>query len=125
MSGDVHVRFCERLGGKFPGATRLVCAFERQADAERFYQVLPRRLAKYGLEVAEDKTNLIRFSPVNWKASGAFEFLGFEIRWGRGRWGKPVIKRRTHVRNTVPPWRASGTGVASTVGYRRRYFSRS
>jgi mRNA-degrading endonuclease HigB of HigAB toxin-antitoxin module len=29
------------------------------------------------------------------KASGAFEFLGFEFRWGRGRWGKPVIKRRT------------------------------
>ena len=26
MSGDVHVRFCERLG-RYPGATRLVCAF--------------------------------------------------------------------------------------------------
>ena len=24
MNGDVHVRFCERLGGRFPGATRLV-----------------------------------------------------------------------------------------------------
>jgi hypothetical protein len=24
MSGDVHVRFCERLGRKFPGATRLL-----------------------------------------------------------------------------------------------------
>jgi len=53
------------------------------------------RLDKFGLEVAAEKTNLIRFSPVNWKASGAFEFLGFEFRWGLGRWRKPVIKRRT------------------------------
>jgi group II intron reverse transcriptase/maturase len=76
-------------------ADDFVCAFERQADAERFYQVLGARLDKFGLEVAEEKTNLIRFSPINWKASGAFEFLGFELRWGRGRWGKPVLKRRT------------------------------
>jgi RNA-directed DNA polymerase len=31
----------------------------------------------------------------HWKKSGTFEFLGFEFRWGRGRWGSPVIKRRT------------------------------
>ncbi len=24
MTGDCHVRFCEKLGGKFPGLTRLV-----------------------------------------------------------------------------------------------------
>ena len=76
-------------------ADDFVCAFELQADAERFYAVLGSRLEQFGLEVAEEKTNLIRFSPVNWKASCAFEFLGFEFRWGRGRWGKPVIKRRT------------------------------
>ena len=95
MSGDVHVRICERLEGRFLRATRLVCAFELQADAERFYRVRAGRLEKYGLEVAAEKTNLIRFSPAHWKASGAFEFLGFELRWGRGRWGKPAIKRRT------------------------------
>jgi len=76
-------------------ADDFVCAFEMEADAERFYKVLASRLEKYGLEVAAEKTNLIRFSPDNWKASGAFEFLGFEFRWGRGRWRKPVIKRRT------------------------------
>ena len=84
MSGDVHVRFCEHLGVRFPWVTRLVCAFELQADAERFYSVLANRLAKFGLEVAAEKTNLIRFSPAHWKASGTFEFLGFEFRWGRG-----------------------------------------
>jgi group II intron reverse transcriptase/maturase len=76
-------------------ADDFVCAFEQQADAERFYRVLASRLEKFGLEVAAEKTNLIRFSPAHWKASGAFEFLGFELRWGRGRWGKPAIKRRT------------------------------
>jgi group II intron reverse transcriptase/maturase len=76
-------------------ADDFVCAFEFQADAERFHSALGERLGKFGLEVAAEKTNLLRFSPVNWKASGSFEFLGFEFRWGLGRWRKPVIKRRT------------------------------
>jgi len=76
-------------------ADDFVCAFEREADAERFYKVLSHRLETFGLEVAAEKTNLLRFSPINWKASGAFEFLGFEFRWGLSRWRKPVIKRRT------------------------------
>jgi len=76
-------------------ADDFVCAFELEADAERFYKVLGSRLEKFGLEVAAEKTNLIRFSPVNWNTSGTFEFLGFEFRWGYGRWRKPVIKRRT------------------------------
>jgi len=76
-------------------ADDFVCAFEQQADAERFYRVLGKRLETFGLEVAAEKTNLIRFSPREWKASGAFVFLGFEFRWGMGRWRKPVLKRRT------------------------------
>ena len=95
MSREIHVRFSEGLGVQFPWATRLVCAFELKADAERFYNVLGQRLGKFGLEVAPEKTNLIRFSPINWKEGGTFEFLGFEFRWGLGRWRKPVIKRRT------------------------------
>ena len=92
---------CDRLRrpspgeGRFLRATRLVCAFALQADAERVYQVLASPLQKFGLEVAAEKRNLIRFRPDHWRASGAFEFLGFEFRWGRGRWGKPVLKSRT------------------------------
>ncbi len=95
MSGDVHVRFCERLEGRFLWATRLVCAFEFQADAERFLNVLEPRLGTFGLELATEKTNLLRFSSANWKANGTFEFLGFEFRWGLSRRRQPVIKRRT------------------------------
>jgi RNA-directed DNA polymerase len=76
-------------------ADDFVCAFEHDDDAKRFYRVLGARLGSYGLEVAEEKTNLLRFSRLDWKKSGTFEFLGFEFRWGRGRWGKPAIKRRT------------------------------
>lgn len=49
MSGDVHVRFCERLGGRFPGATRLIItgvsaallADEVQPLVERFLMEHP------------------------------------------------------------------------------------
>ncbi|MBK1700569.1 group II intron reverse transcriptase/maturase [Thiococcus pfennigii] len=76
-------------------ADDFVCAFECESDAERFYRALGARMASFGLEVAEEKTNLLRFSRQDWRCNGTFEFLGFEFRWGRGRWGKPVLKRRT------------------------------
>jgi RNA-directed DNA polymerase len=76
-------------------ADDFVCAFQYESDAWRFFEVLGKRLGKYGLELAEEKTNLIRFSPRDRRENGTFEFLGFEFRWDLGRWGKPVIKRRT------------------------------
>ena len=53
------------------------------SDAERFYAVLPKRLAKFGLEVAVDKTNMLEFRK---KSKQRFEFLGFEFFWGKGRY---------------------------------------
>jgi RNA-directed DNA polymerase len=76
-------------------ADDFVCAFQYESDAERFYRALGDRMESFGLEVAAEKTSLLRFSPMDWKKSGTFEFLGFEFRWGKGRWGKPAIKRRT------------------------------
>jgi RNA-directed DNA polymerase len=76
-------------------ADDFVCAFECESDAERFYRALGERMKSFGLEVAEEKTHLIRFSRQDWQKSGSFEFLGFEFRWGRGRWGKPALKLRT------------------------------
>ncbi|MES9857854.1 MAG: reverse transcriptase domain-containing protein [Sedimenticola sp.] len=43
-------------------ADDFVCAFQYAEDAERFYRVLPKRLKKFNLEVAEEKTNKLRFS---------------------------------------------------------------
>ena len=39
-----------------------VCAFRFRDDAERFYRALPRRLEKFGLQVAPEKTRILRFS---------------------------------------------------------------
>jgi len=73
-------------------ADDFVCAFELESDARRFYEVLPKRLAKFGLEIAEDKTRIIRFDK---KSKLRFEFLGFEFYWDKGRKGYSVLKRRT------------------------------
>ena len=54
-------------------ADDFVCAFEEQADAERFYNVLGQRLGKFGLELSAAKT----------------------LRWGKDRKEKDHLKRRT------------------------------
>lgn len=72
-----------------------VCAFKNKADALRFYQALPRRLNKFGLELSEEKTNVISFSRLHQEEKTSFDFLGFEVRWGVSRRGKIIIKRRT------------------------------
>ena len=72
-----------------------VCAFKNKADALKFYQALPRRLNKFGLELSEEKTNVIGFSRLNQEDKTSFDFLGFEVRWGVSRRGKMIITRRT------------------------------
>jgi group II intron reverse transcriptase/maturase len=76
-------------------ADDFVCAFQYQADAERFYQELGQRLGKFGLELSPDKTRVIPFTWQQVPGHTSFDFLGFEFRWGRDRAGKPHLKRRT------------------------------
>jgi RNA-directed DNA polymerase len=76
-------------------ADDFVCAFTNKYDAERFYNELSKRLAMFKLQLAEDKTNIIRFSRFHKKDKTHFDFLGFEFRWGRSRFNKIVLKRRT------------------------------
>lgn len=40
-------------------ADDMVFSFERQDDAKRFYKVLPKRLAKAGLEMHTEKSQII------------------------------------------------------------------
>ena len=75
-------------------ADDFVCAFEREGDAERFYQVLGKRLEKFGLELSAEKTRVIAFDRGQPKQE-SFEFLGFEFRWGQDRQGKAHVERRT------------------------------
>lgn len=85
-------------------ADDFVCAFECKEDAERFYRVLGKRLGKFGLEVAEEKTKIINFDRFNKQESNSFEFLGFEFKWGVSRSGKSIVKRQTakkKLRNSI------------------------
>ena len=77
-------------------ADDFVCLFQFRKDAEMFYQGLPDRLGKFGLEVSEQKTRILSFSKFRMEENSRFDFLGFEFRWGIGsKTGKPQIKRRT------------------------------
>jgi RNA-directed DNA polymerase len=76
-------------------ADDFVCAFQYQEDAERFYRVLGKRLDKFGLKVAAEKTRVIPFHRDPPSGKSRFDFLGFEFYWDKDRGGRPHLKRRT------------------------------
>ena len=103
MRRESHVRFCERAGVRFPRATRLVMMFRYKDDAQRVLEVLAKRLGRFGLQIHPDKTHLVDFRAVrkplhdddDAALATSFNFLGFTHVWGRSRWGKAVVRRRT------------------------------
>ena len=84
-------------------ADDFICCFERESDARRYQSVLPKRLARYSLSVAEEKTKLIRFGRFARRdhqrrgegAPSTFDFLGFTHYCGRSRAGNFKLKRKT------------------------------
>jgi len=76
-------------------ADDFVCAFQYREEAERFYRVLPTRLAKFALQVAPDKTRVQRFSRFHPGLPRRFAFLGFELYWNRDRRGALRVMKRT------------------------------
>src|SRR2546425_5274069 len=91
MRRELHVRFCEGGGVRFPSATRLVVGFQTKADAVRFWAELIERMRKFSLELHPEKTRLLEFGPFaaeNRKKRGegkpeTFNFLGFTHSVGR------------------------------------------
>lgn len=84
-------------------ADDFICAFECESDARAFQSVLPKRLGRFSLEVAEEKTKLIRFGrfaerETTRRGEGApstFDFLGFTHYCGHSRGGRFKLKRKT------------------------------
>ncbi len=84
-------------------ADDFICCFELESDARRYQAVLPKRLARFSLSVAEEKTKLLRFGRFAQRDAkrhgegtpGTFDFLGFTHYCGRSRAGKFKLKRRT------------------------------
>ena len=79
-------------------ADDFVCGFHGEADARRFLEWLRRQLGAYGLELAEEKSGIVKFTPFDVNGSGMFTFLGFDFYWVRTRNGKRTVKRRTNAK---------------------------
>ena len=100
MSGDVQVRFCERLGVQFPRATHLVILVDAHPRHAWLLQAVEQRLreelATLEVEVNEEKTRIVDLTK-----GGRFGFLGFDVRRVRslnGAWRPqytPKLKKRT------------------------------
>jgi len=96
-------RQCEGQAEMVRYADDFVCCFQTKHDAERFYTALVTRLAKFGLEIAENKSKILmfgRFAEATRQRLGqgkpdTFDFLGFTHHCGQSRDGRFRVKRRT------------------------------
>ena len=88
-------------------ADDFVIGTEREDDAKRLMEVLPKRFTKYGLELHPEKTKCLDFRkpwPGATRGNSTFDFLGFTHYWAKSLKGNWVIKRRTSskkVRKTI------------------------
>jgi group II intron reverse transcriptase/maturase len=64
-------------------ADDFVCCFQYEDDARNFYESLKERLAKFGLELSEDKSQIIKFGRFAGGDAGTFDFLGFTVISGK------------------------------------------
>jgi RNA-directed DNA polymerase len=89
-------------------ADDVVIIFEYERDARRVLDVLPKRLAKYGLALHPEKTRLINFERPDRRVTassdnngdtsswpGSFDLLGFTHYWAMSRKGFWVVKQKT------------------------------
>jgi group II intron reverse transcriptase/maturase len=85
-------------------ADDIVIGFEREEDARRVFDVLPKRFGKYGLELHPEKTRLVNFRRPrkgskerkrNQTERTSFDMLGFTLYWGRSRKGYWIVQQKT------------------------------
>lgn len=84
-------------------ADDFVFVFEREDDARRLFEVLPKRFERFGLTLHPSKTRLLNFQRPDRKpndhdpGSGprSFDLLGFTHYWGRSRLQRWVVKKQT------------------------------
>ena len=108
-------------------ADDFIIGCEREDDARRIMDVLPKRFSRFGLTIHPQKSKLIAFARPSrgtrsqrgrktddqqrqpGRGNGTFDFLGFTHYWARSRRGYWVIKRHTaskRVRRTMKAiWR--------------------
>lgn len=105
-----------RLGGRAKlvrFADDFVVAFEREEDAHRVKEVLPKRFGKFGLTLHPEKTRLVRFQPPSddrkdddgdGGGPSVFDLLGFTLYWAKSKrdyWVVQVKTARSRVSRTL------------------------
>jgi len=79
-------------------ADDFVIVFQREDDARKVMNVLPKRFGKYGLRLHPEKTRLLDFrrprGPKPHKGR-SFDLLGFTHFWAKSRKGRWVVKHKT------------------------------
>jgi len=94
FSGEAHiVRYADDF----------MILFQYKSDAERMYKTLPERMAKFGLELAMDKTKIIEFGRFAKQNSPngrteTFDFVGFTFCNGATRGGKYKVHIQTSMK---------------------------
>jgi hypothetical protein len=103
MRRELHVRFYEGPGVRFPGLLDSSWGSSILSDAERFLRELTQRLQQFSPELHPEKTRLIelgRFAGQESKAGNlgapeTFDFLGFTHVCGTTEKGAFQVERRT------------------------------
>ena len=72
-----------------------VCCFQKEDEAKKFYEALKKRLNKFGLEVAEEKSKIINFGKRAKNNKESFEFLGIRHINGKNRKGNYKLVHKT------------------------------
>lgn len=87
-----HIRFCDDM----------VFLFEDVSEAKSFFNTLPKRLAKFGIDMHCEKsglypsgTGVISEMKSRNEKLPTFKFLGFQFYWGRSRKGHYRLKQKT------------------------------
>ena len=75
--------------------TYYVCCFQKEDEAKKFYEALKKRLNKFGLEVAEEKSKIIHFGKRAKNNKESFEFLGIRHINGKNRKGNYKLVHKT------------------------------
>jgi len=90
-------------------ADDFVIGFELKEDADKIMAVLPKRFARYGLEINREKTKRVDFRRPRWgydpqkhgPKPDTFSFLGFTCYWGKTWKGGYTIKRKTETKRMI------------------------
>jgi group II intron reverse transcriptase/maturase len=98
----VDMWFAKVIAAKSQGKAEMVryaddvaFCFENESDARGFYEALKERLGKFGLELSEEKSKIIKFGRRAGDDAGKFDFLGFTHITAKSRKGNFCVKRIT------------------------------